>query len=153
MHKFAMPSPFGRLVVTADDAAIRRIRWDERMAAPDIPPTPLLSEARRQLEAYIARELRTFDLPLEPGGEPFEQQVWALMREIPYGGTMTYGEMANRLGAIARNVGSACGSNPIPIVIPCHRVVGSEGKLTGFSGGQGVASKAQLLAHEGALLL
>lgn len=153
MHKLAIDSPFGRLVVSADDRAIRRIRWDAHAPASERPQTALLQEAERQLAAYAARELRQFDLPLQPDGDQFQQQVWALMRQIPYGATMTYGEMAKQLGAIARNVGTACGSNPIPIVIPCHRVVGSGGRMTGFSGGDGVDSKARLLAHEGALLL
>ena len=153
MHKLAMQTPFGRLILTADDAAIRRIRWEETAAAPLDTNSALLLEARRQIEAYAARTLREFDLPVQPDGDEFQQQVWALMRRIPYGQTMTYGEMANQLGGVAREVGSACGSNPIPIVIPCHRVVGGGGRMTGFSGGRGVESKAQLLAHEGALLL
>jgi methylated-DNA-[protein]-cysteine S-methyltransferase len=153
MHKLAMFSPFGRLVMMADDTAIKRIRWDETMAAPTETSSPLLQEAQRQLKAYAERTLRQFDLPVQPDGSDFQQQVWTLMQQIPYGQTMTYGEMATRLGGIAREVGSACGSNPIPIVIPCHRVVGGGGRMTGFSGGRGVDSKAQLLAHEGALLL
>lgn len=153
MHKLAMTSPFGRLVLMADDAAITRIRWDETMAAPAETSSAVLQEARRQLDAYAQRRLRDFDLPVRADGTGFQQQVWALMQQIPYGQTMTYGEMATRLGGIAREVGSACGSNPIPIVIPCHRVVGGGGRMTGFSGGRGVDSKAQLLAHEGALLL
>lgn len=153
MQKFALATPFGRLVIAADDLAIRRIRWDERTAAPDEPKTPLLAEARNQLRAYVERRLTVFDLPLETGGEGLQRQVWDLMQAIPYGQTMTYGEMGNRLSADARAIGSACGSNPIPIVIPCHRVVGGGGRLTGFSGGRGIDSKAQLLAHEGALLL
>jgi len=153
MHKLAITSPFGRLVLGADEHVLLRIRWDETASAPAETASPILQETRRQLEAYAARRLRIFDLPMQTDGNELQEQVWAMMRTIPYGSTMTYGEMARRLGADARDVGGVCGTNRIPIVIPCHRVVGEGGRMTGFSGGRGVASKAQLLAHEGALLL
>jgi methylated-DNA-[protein]-cysteine S-methyltransferase len=103
----------------------------------------------RQLLAYFDRSRTTFDLPLAPaGGSPFERAVWEAMRAIPYGETWTYGDLAARLGGVARAVGGACGRNPIPIVIPCHRVLGAGGKLVGFSGGSGIDSKARLLDLE-----
>jgi methylated-DNA-[protein]-cysteine S-methyltransferase len=113
--------------------------------------TPLLAEAARQLIAYGDGQLKTFDLPLAPRGPSFHQEVWREMLAIPYGKTRTYGELADRLDGIARAVGTACAANPIPIIIPCHRVVASGDALGGFSGGQGVADKRRLLVHEGAL--
>ena len=94
-------------------------------------------DATTQLEAYLAGELQEFDLPLAPEGTPFQQSVWQKLQTIPYGKTATYGELAAELGKpnASRAVGAANGRNPIPIVIPCHRVIGSNGKLTGFSGG------------------
>ncbi len=99
---------------------------------------PLLAEAVRQLTAYFARDLKEFDLPLAPVGSVFQQQVWTQLRDIGYGETASYGEIAQRLGrtnAASRAVGLANGSNPIPIVIPCHRVIGANGTLTGYAGG------------------
>lgn len=110
---------------------------------------PLLREAARQLTAYFARELKEFDLPLSPDGTPFQQRVWAELRRIGYGETATYGEIAARLGMNAgasRAVGAANGRNPIGIVIPCHRVVGTNGSLSGYAGG--VERKRLLLELE-----
>jgi methylated-DNA-[protein]-cysteine S-methyltransferase len=102
----------------------------------------------RQLRAYFAGELETFDLPLAPEGTPFQLEVWRRLCEIPYGETISYGELARRLGNpnASRAVGLANGANPIPIVIPCHRVIGSDGKLTGYGGGLPI--KEKLLALE-----
>jgi methylated-DNA-[protein]-cysteine S-methyltransferase len=110
---------------------------------------PVLAEAARQLEAYFARELKDFDLPLAPDGTPFQQRVWAALRRIGYGETATYGELAARLGmhrGASRAVGAANGRNPIGIVIPCHRVVGTNGSLSGYAGG--VERKQLLLQLE-----
>jgi methylated-DNA-[protein]-cysteine S-methyltransferase len=110
---------------------------------------PVLAEAARQLEAYFARELKEFDLPLAPDGTPFQQRVWAELRHIGYGETATYGELAARLDmhrGAARAVGAANGRNPIGIVIPCHRVVGTNGSLSGYAGG--VERKQLLLRLE-----
>jgi methylated-DNA-[protein]-cysteine S-methyltransferase len=99
---------------------------------------PLLVETARQLRAYFDRDLKEFDLPLAPAGSTFQQQVWHELRQIGYGETATYGEIAHRLGrtnAASRAVGLANGSNPIPIVVPCHRVIGADGTLTGYAGG------------------
>ncbi len=108
----------------------------------------VLDLAIAQLAEYFAGERVEFDLPLDPCGTTFQQQAWATLRTIPFGETMTYGEQAAEMGDArkARAVGSANGQNPIPIVVPCHRVIGSTGKLTGFAGGLGV--KAWLLEHE-----
>lgn len=113
----------------------------------------MLAEARRQLLAYFERRLQRFDLPLRTSGTPLEEGVWREMRAIPFGETRTYGDLARNLGSNARVVGTACGRNAIPIIIPCHRVIGSDGRMTGFSGGKGIETKRALLTLEGALLL
>ena len=113
----------------------------------------ILNEAITQLEAYFHGKLTVFELPLAPQGTDFQQLVWENLRDIPYGQTITYGGLAERLGDAnkVRAVGTANGQNPIPIVIPCHRVVGANQQLVGYSGG--IERKKFLLKHEGALLL
>jgi methylated-DNA-[protein]-cysteine S-methyltransferase len=143
MPTLSFPSPVGWLSVTAADAVVR-ITW--RRADED-ESTPLLEEARRQIEAYLAGRLTAFDLPVLAHGSDFERQVWQAMREIPYGKTRRYGDIADELGGIARAVGQACGANPVPIVIPCHRVLAADG-LGGFSGGAGRSTKRWLLELE-----
>jgi methylated-DNA-[protein]-cysteine S-methyltransferase len=112
----------------------------------------LLDRVEAQLDEYFAGKRTTFDLPLEPRGTDFQLSVWELLRKIPYGVTTSYGELARRLGEpkASRAVGAANGANPIPIIVPCHRVVGSKGELTGFGGG--IERKRWLLEHEGALM-
>jgi methylated-DNA-[protein]-cysteine S-methyltransferase len=104
------------------------------------------------LEEYFARARTTFDLPLDPSGTAFQRRVWDALRAIPYGATTSYGELARRLGdpRATRAVGTANGQNPIPIIVPCHRVIGAHGELTGFGGG--LDRKRWLLEHEGALM-
>jgi methylated-DNA-[protein]-cysteine S-methyltransferase len=155
MHSFTMESPIGRLTVEEEDGAITRLRWSPKAPlSSGEPPTELLREARRQLVAYFDRNLTgDFHLPVRPRGSEFEQAVWARMQKIPYGGTATYGEMAKDIDGIARAVGGACGANPIPIIIPCHRVVGGGTSWGGYSGRGGVETKSFLLALEGATLL
>jgi methylated-DNA-[protein]-cysteine S-methyltransferase len=146
-------SPLGPLLLAADDAGLRFIEFvnGRRNACPDSTwredPTAL-KEPIQQLSAYFRGELETFDLPLAPGGTPFQLAVWRRLCEIPYGETISYGELARRLGNpnASRAVGLANGANPIPIVIPCHRVIGSNGKLTGYGGGLPI--KEKLLALE-----
>jgi len=141
-------SPLGPLTVVARDGAVVRLGFGVHGREAD-RDRPELAEAERQLAAYFAGGLRAFDLPLSYDGSALERGVWDAMLQIPYGRTRSYGEVATELGAIARNVGTACGANPIAIVIPCHRIVGAQGRLTGYSGGEGVRTKAWLLAHEG----
>ncbi|HEX3882784.1 MAG TPA: methylated-DNA--[protein]-cysteine S-methyltransferase [Stellaceae bacterium] len=143
----SMPSPVGRLVLDEEDGAIVAIRWSDEDTASN---SPVLAEAVQQLEAYFAGDRSEFDLPLRPAGSRFEQQVWAAMQQIPYGRTQCYGELAGVIGSAARAVGGACGRNPIPIVIPCHRVLAKAG-LGGYSGSGGLATKQTLLSLEGAL--
>ena len=150
MGRMSFEAEVGRLYVETADGKIRRTGWvtdwDASGAAED--PDELCREAAAQIRAYLAGDRNAFELPLAPEGPPLDASVWAAMLEIPYGETWTYGEMARRVGSNPRVVGGACGRNPIPIVIPCHRVVGAGGKLTGFSGGDGVETKAWLLRHE-----
>jgi methylated-DNA-[protein]-cysteine S-methyltransferase len=140
----SMPSPVGRLIIAEEDAAIVAIGWGDLSAASN---SPLLAEAERQLRAYFAGSLTEFDLPLNPAGSPFELRVWQQMQAIPFGETRCYGELAAALGSAARAVGGACGRNPIPIVIPCHRVLAKSG-LGGYSGSGGLTTKKTLLALE-----
>jgi methylated-DNA-[protein]-cysteine S-methyltransferase len=137
-----IPSPVGRLLLVADESGLLEIAFAEGRTAPVVDPAwinggALLREPVRQLDAFFAGQLRDFDLPLKPEGTAFQQRVWKLLREIPFGETISYGELARRAGnpAASRAVGLANGSNPIAIVIPCHRVIGSNGKLTGYGGG------------------
>lgn len=144
----AFDSPVGRLVMTESGEAIVAIGWDDSPAG---EATPLLAEARRQIKAYFAGDLRRFDLPLNPRGSAHERQVWAAMQQIPYGETRSYSDLARDIGSGPRAVGNACGRNPIPIVIPCHRVLAKHG-IGGYSGGEGLPTKRRLLALEAAAL-
>jgi methylated-DNA-[protein]-cysteine S-methyltransferase len=147
MPSLSISSPIGNLVIDEKDAAIVAIRWaDER----ESNGGPLLAEAARQLEAYFAGKLTRFDLPLRPAGSDFEHQVWSAMQTIPYGKTACYGDLATKISSAPRAVGGACGKNPIPIVIPCHRVLAKSG-LGGYSGEGGLKTKQALLTLEGAL--
>jgi methylated-DNA-[protein]-cysteine S-methyltransferase len=143
-------SPIGPITVFEDSGAIVAVEWGR---APDAQETPLLDEARRQLDAYFDGTLPDFDLPLAPTGSPFEQAVWAGMCRIPYGVMRTYGDLAHEVDGSAQAVGGACGANHIPIIIPCHRVVGADGHMVGYSGAGGVETKQALLRLEGALLV
>jgi methylated-DNA-[protein]-cysteine S-methyltransferase len=149
MKTCTVPTPFGDLILVEEDQHIIALRWGH---APSENCTEVLEEARRQLLAYAAGELQVFDLPLHVRGTDFQRAVCASMSAIPYGVTCTYGDIAKRLGVPAQAVGQACGGNPIPVIIPCHRVMGAKG-LTGFSGGAGVETKVALLRHEGQFLL
>jgi len=150
-------SPVGRLTLVAGPRGLRALLWpDEREGRVRVGAVTgggpaadaVLEQSRRQLDEYFAGHRTRFDLPLDPHGTPFRLQAWQALRAIPYGRTATYGEQAARLGDArkARAVGAANGRNPISIVVPCHRVVGSSGALTGFAGG--LDTKSWLLAHE-----
>ena len=114
--------------------------------------TGLLSLAGDQLASYFDGDLTNFSLPLAPVGTPFQRQVWVSMTRIPYGETQSYGGVAEEIDSSPRAVGTACGRNPIPILIPCHRVVGNGGAMVGYSGGEGIETKRYLLAHESSQL-
>ena len=147
----SMNSPVGPLTLFANADALTAIEWGR---APSSRSTPLLNEATRQLTAYFDGHLTDFDLPLAPvGGTEFQRRVWRAMRDIPFGRTETYGDLAARIGGVARAVGGACGANPLPIIIPCHRVTGAGGRMTGYSAGEGIETKQALLRFEGATLI
>ncbi len=150
MAIICVETQFGRLAITEQDGSIVRLGWT---GEDDGPVTPLLREAAAQISAYADGQLQTFDLPLRVEGSAFQRAVCDEMRAIPFGDTRTYGEIAKALGYSAQAVGGACGGNPIPIIIPCHRVMGADGRLTGFSGAGGVETKVALLRHEGAASL
>ena len=143
-------SPVGTLLLHETGGALAAITWRRADANAGSDVSPLLATAARQLDEYFGGRRRSFELPLAPKGSPFQQRVWAEMCRIPYGATARYGDLARALGTAAQPIGQACGANPIPIVIPCHRVVAAGG-LGGFSGGAGLTSKRFLLRHEGAL--
>ena len=144
MPQLSLHSPFGDLTVSEESGAIVAVDWGWGR---DQTETPLLLRARAALFDYFDGARRDFDLPLAPVGSPFRTRVWAALRAIPYGETRTYGDLAAALGSAARAIGQANGANPIPILIPCHRVVAGNG-LGGYSGGDGPVTKRALLALE-----
>jgi methylated-DNA-[protein]-cysteine S-methyltransferase len=151
-----MDSPIGELTIGASDAGVRFLMWesDPRQIPTDSGDhaaarrDEILEVAVQQLGEYFRGERTEFDLPLDPQGTPFQHAAWAALRTIPYGETVSYGHQARMLGDVrkSRAVGAANGKNPIGIVVPCHRVIGSNGSLTGFAGG--LPAKAWLLEHE-----
>ena len=148
-----LETPIGPLLLAGDGTRLSKVGFPSgkgRVAPHDDwrRADDRFVEARSQLLAYFAGELRSFDLELIPVGSPFQLAVWQALKAIPYGATMSYGELASRIGrpAASRAVGAANGANPIPIIVPCHRVIGASGALTGFGGG--IDTKRWLLAHE-----
>lgn len=148
MSQLSMHTPVIDITITELEGSIIALDWGW---SPFQEPTPLLIEAKRQLDAYFDGDLTGFELPLNPMGTKHQEKVWQAMRNIPYGETVTYGSLAKDIGSAAQAVGTACGRNPIPILVPCHRVLGSAGKLGGYSGDGGLYTKRALLVLEGAL--
>ncbi|MGE5287976.1 MAG: methylated-DNA--[protein]-cysteine S-methyltransferase [Micromonosporaceae bacterium] len=152
-------SPVGPLTLVSEDGSLVGLYMDRQRYAPAPQAlgeaadggSPVLTEAASQLEGYFAGKRTTFELPLTPAGTPFQRRVWAALQEIPYGETISYGQLADRIGkpSAARAVGLANGKNPIGIIVPCHRVVGADGSLTGYGGG--LERKEHLLAFERAV--
>ena len=148
-----LPTPIGRLIVASDGSAIAGVwmanadpgdkHWEDRRGMDAV-----LATARNELVAYFQGRLRAFTVPLAPNGTEFQRQVWGTLTKIPFGSTISYAELARRVNntAAVRAVGAANGRNPIPIIVPCHRVIGSDGSLTGFGGG--LDRKRWLLQHE-----
>jgi methylated-DNA-[protein]-cysteine S-methyltransferase len=150
-----MPSPLGDLVLVADGATLSGVYFPGHWTRPDPATFGVRSQRRlerveQQLAEYLAGERTSFDLPTSAPGTPFQRQVWEIIDRIPYGQTTTYGEIASELGSttLARKVGNAVGHNPLSVIVPCHRVVGKDGKLTGYAGG--LQRKRFLLELEGA---
>ena len=158
LYRKTINSPVGELTLASDDHAIVALvmngqRYFERHLPKELieRDTAVLREAERWLRAYFSgRKMTDVLFPLAPEGTAFQKRVWAALRKIPYGETRTYGELAEQLGSSARAVGHAVGQNPISILIPCHRVIGADGSLTGYAGG--LVRKKQLLELEGILL-
>ena len=148
-------TPVGRLVIAGDERALHHLYLPDDPKALAVTALPgrkgrpaSVAKAEAQLHAYFAGELTDFDLPLEPAGSPWQRRVWSALSAIPYGETRTYGDIARAVGnpAASRAVGTANNRNPIALIIPCHRVIGADGSLTGYGGG--LALKERLLAHE-----
>lgn len=150
MTGFIMDSPVGRLRLVEEDGVLVGLYFGGA-GTPGMAPTAFLRQVQGQLEAYFAGSLRAFDIPVGLHGTEFQRQVWEALREIPYGSTCTYGDIAARIGRpeAVRAVGHAIGQNPVSIIVPCHRVIGKDGGLTGFAGG--LAVKKLLLELEGSL--
>jgi methylated-DNA-[protein]-cysteine S-methyltransferase len=145
------PSPIGDLLLTMSDGQLTGLSMPVEVHGPPVGmrrEVRAFASVRRQLEQYFAGDRRQFDLPLAPGGTPFQQRVWAELRRIAYGETITYAELASRIGrpTAIRAAGAANGANPVSIIIPCHRVIGSDGSLTGYGGG--LEAKRALLQLE-----
>lgn len=152
-----MNSPVGTLTLVGSDQGLAAVLWqddDPSRIAPDAKAEdtqhPVLRQAQQQLEEYFCGKRRAFTVKLDPTGTQFQNKVWDALRTIPFGETRSYGQIADQIGSrkAVRAVGAANGRNPIPIIVPCHRVIGGDGTLTGFAGG--LATKARLLALEGA---
>ena len=144
MPQLSFHTPLGAVSVSEEDGAIVAFDWGWGR---DQAQTPLLLRAREQLHAYFDGEITAFDLPLAPFGSPYRRRVWAALCAIPYGQTRSYREIAAAVGGSARSVGGANGANPLPVLVPCHRVVGASG-LGGYSGGNGLDTKRHLLSLE-----
>lgn len=145
--RYVYRSPIGPLTLVADGDALTAILFREEPATPE-PSSPVIQATIAQLDEYFARQRTEFTIPLSPTGTPFQKRVWQELSRIPYGQTISYGELARRTGnpRASRAVGLANGKNPLPIVVPCHRVIGANGDLTGFGGG--IERKEALLALE-----
>ena len=145
MPQLSLLTNFGDLTISEEGGAIVALDWGRGR---DQQETPLLRRARDQLQAYFDGTCLTFDLPLAPHGSDFQKRVWAALCAIPPGETRSYADIARAIGSAPRAVGQANGANPIPIIIPCHRVVAADGSLGGYSGGNGPATKQHLLNLE-----
>jgi methylated-DNA-[protein]-cysteine S-methyltransferase len=144
MPQLSLHTPLGALTLSEDDGAIVSLDWGQGR---DHEETALLTRARAQLQAYFDGNLLIFDLPLAPHGTPYRQRIWQALRQIPLGEVRSYSEIAQIAGGSPRSVGGANGANPIPIIIPCHRVTAAAG-LGGYSAPGGLKTKSWLLAHE-----
>jgi methylated-DNA-[protein]-cysteine S-methyltransferase len=145
----SFPSPFGFITITAEDEKITSVELCKKVTS--LGSSKVLDDAGTQLALYLKGALPKFSLPLKVSGTPFQLAVWKAIAKVPFGKTISYGEIATALGKpqAARAVGAAVGANPTPLLVGCHRVLGSSGSITGYSGGQGIKTKKLLLDHEG----
>ena len=145
----SFPTPFGFITITAEDEKITSVELCKKSSS--IGASKVLDQAAKQIELYLQGRLPKFSLPLKVSGTPFQLAVWKAIARVPFGQTISYGEIASAVGKpqAARAVGAAVGANPTPLLVGCHRVLGSNGSLTGYSGGQGIKTKKLLLDHEG----
>ena len=150
MPQLSLHTPLGEVTISEDGGAIVALDWGRGR---DQEATPLLCQARDQLQEYFDGRRMSFDLPLAPEGSDFQKRVWAALCAIPPGETRSYADIARTIGSAPRAVGGANGANPIPLFIPCHRVIAADGSLGGYSGGDGPATKRYLLDHESRALL
>lgn len=148
MPQIVVDTAKGRYTITERNGAITRLAWG---AGENQGSSPVLERAAAQLVEYFLGERRVFDLPLAPEGTAFQQRAWQALSAIPFGETRSYGELAARIDSVPRAVGGACGANPIPVIIPCHRVLAAQGRPGGYSGKGGLVTKGILLAHEAKL--
>lgn len=148
MSYLAYNSPVGPLTLFEEDGALIAVEWGWPPETAE-PPAPVLERARDQLDAYFEGRLKEFDLPLAPMGTTFQKRVWQALAAIPHGTTRTYGQLAGELATAPRALGGACGRNPLPIIVPCHRVLAADGSLGGYSGMDGIDTKRFLLTLEG----
>lgn len=154
MYYSVIESPIGEVLISSDGEFLRGLCFSPFELPPECNnDLPIFKETQRQLAAYFAGELRTFDLPIRLEGSPFQLRVWQELLKIPYGMTLSYKQLAERVGdgKSIRAVGRANGQNPIPIIVPCHRVIGSNGQLVGYGGG--IDKKLFLLKLEKSILL
>ena len=148
IYSISCNTPLGVLKLSSDESSLKSITFDEEETANQQWIPDVLSETKKQLNEYFSGERNQFDIPLDPEGTVFQISVWNLLKELSYGSTISYSEIARELGepSASRAVGMANGRNPVPIIIPCHRVIGHNGKLTGYSGG--LERKKWLLLHD-----
>lgn len=149
VSKRSLPTPFGYITVTAEAEKITSVELCKKSSS--IGASKVLDQAAKQIELYLQGRLPKFSLPLKVSGTPFQLAVWKAIAKVPFGKTVSYGEIAKAIGRplASRAVGAAVGANPTPLLVGCHRVLGSNGTLTGYSGGQGIKTKKLLLDHEG----
>ena len=147
MTETVVSTPVGFLSLREEDGAVVEVRWGAATRTGD-SGSPVLTRARRWIEDYFSGRFRPVDFPLHPGGTPFQRKVWRVLTHIAPGKTASYGDVANTLGTSPRAVGNACAANPLPLVVPCHRILAGGGGLGGYSGGHGLSTKRALLDHE-----
>lgn len=145
----SFPTPFGFITITAEDEKITSVELCKKVSS--LGSSRVLQDAAKQIDSYLKGSQSKFNLPLKVSGTPFQLAVWKTIAKVPFGKTVSYGEIAKAIGRplASRAVGAAVGANPTPLLVGCHRVLGSNGSLTGYSGGQGIRTKKLLLDHEG----